>query len=85
MLPGAIFKSHLLTQAIGGITYWEEGGLYNVTGGCGNIASLPTLTFTLDGTEYPLSPQEYVLQVWLMTSDRNISSFHGSRTLCWPM
>ena len=56
-------KCLLLTQAIGGTTYWEEDGLYNVSGGCSNIASLPTLTFTLDGTEYPLSPQDYVLQV----------------------
>ena len=77
-----LIKCLLLMQAIGGTTYWEEGGLYNVTGGCSNVASLPTLTFTLDGTEYPLSPEEYVLQVWLMTSNKTISRSHPSHLLC---
>ena len=53
----------LKVQAIGGVNYWDDAGLYNVTGGCSKIFSLPTITFTLDGTDYPLSPQEYILQV----------------------
>ena len=54
-------------QAIGGVNYWKEAGLYNVTGGCSKISSLPTITFTLDGTDYPLTPQEYILQVCTIT------------------
>ena len=52
-----------MPQAIGGVKYWAETGLYNVTGGCSRISSLPTLIFTLDGTDYPLNPEDYVLQV----------------------
>ena len=54
-------------QAIGGVNYWEEAGLYNVTGGCSRITRLPTITFMLDGTDYPLTPQEYILQVCTAT------------------
>ena len=52
-----------MPQAIGGVKYWAETGLYNVTGGCSKISSLPTITFTLDKTDYPLDPEDYVLQV----------------------
>ncbi|CAL5221878.1 g4141 [Coccomyxa viridis] len=53
----------ILNKAIGGVKYWEDAGLYNVTGGCSKVSSLPSITFTLDGADYPLSPQEYILQI----------------------
>jgi len=36
---------------------------------CGNIASLPTITFTIGGVEFPLTPQDYLMRV----SDRGRS------------
>lgn len=62
-----------MPQAIGGVKYWAETGLYNVTGGCSKISSLPTIIFTLDGTDYPLDPEDYVLQV-LWTDLRSVSA-----------
>ena len=50
-------------QAIGGVNYWDDAGLYNVSGGCSEISTLPRITFTLDGTDYSLDPQDYILQV----------------------
>lgn len=37
--------------------------MYNVTGGCGAVASLPDITFRLDGADYALSPQQYIAKV----------------------
>ena len=37
--------------------------MYNVTGGCGAVASLPDLTFKLDGADYVLAPQQYIAKV----------------------
>ena len=61
--PSTSGTGRLSVQAIGGVNFWEAAGLYNVTGGCSKISSLPTIVFTLDGTDYPLTPQEYILQV----------------------
>ena len=57
-------------QAIGGVNYWSDASLYNVSGGCSKISTLPTITFTLDGTDYPLSPHDYILQVQSLTASR---------------
>jgi len=38
---------------------------------CGNIGSLPTITFTIGGVEFPLTPQDYLMRV-----------SGGGRTIC---
>jgi hypothetical protein len=58
----------MLVQAIPGMVYWEDAGLYNVSGGCAAIPSLPPLTFTIDNVDYTLSPEQYILQVILAES-----------------
>lgn len=65
-------------QAIGGVNFWEAAGLYNVTGGCSKISSLPSIVFTLDGTDYPLNPQEYVLQVRSGASEASTCTLHAA-------
>ena len=35
----------------------------SVKSDCSNLNELPMLTFTIDGTDYPLAPSDYVLQI----------------------
>ena len=50
-------------QVIPGMVYWSDAGVYNLSGGCAAVPTLPPLTFTIDGSDYTLTPQQYVLQV----------------------
>lgn len=52
-------------QGIPGLVYWSDVGVYNVTGGCTSsaIQKLPLLTFTIDGVDYSLAPQDYIIRV----------------------
>lgn len=35
----------------------------NVTADCSNIASLPPISFSINGLDYPLTAREYVVQI----------------------
>lgn len=50
-------------QAVPGLSYWADADVYNVTGGCGAVASLPDIVIKLDGADYTLSPQQYIAKV----------------------
>jgi len=39
------------------------GAGVNVKSDCSNIGSLPVLTFTIDGKDYPLTAEEYVIKI----------------------
>ncbi len=45
------------------MVYWGDAGVYNVSGGCAAVPSLPPLTFTIEGSDYTLTPQQYILEV----------------------
>ncbi len=45
------------------MVYWDDAGVYNVSGGCAAVPTLSPLTFTIDNTDYTLTPQQYILQV----------------------
>jgi len=45
---------------------------------CANLDSLPTITFTLDGIDYPMSPRDYVLQVEDMGITQCVMGIMGS-------
>ena len=54
--------------------YWDDAGVYNVSGGCAAVPSLPSLTFAIDGSDYTLTPQQYILQVriyWTLCMCKN--------------
>lgn len=79
----------MLVQAIPGMVYWGDAGLYNVSGGCAAIPSLPPLTFTIDNVDYTLSPEQYILQVILRCTRQYPpikNSFYAHQPvqcLCW--
>lgn len=52
-----------IAQAVPGISYWPDADVYNVSGGCRAVAGLPDVTFTLDGIDYSLGPETYIIQV----------------------
>lgn len=64
----AIYSTESCLQAIPGLVIWEEAGVYNVSGGCEAVHTLPPLTFTINGTDYTLTPEQYILQVSSTTS-----------------
>ncbi len=61
------------------MVFWEEAGLYNVTGGCAAVPSLPPLTFTIDSVDYTLSPQQYILQVIGSRHKQHVGHIEGRR------
>ncbi|CAO1639262.1 unnamed protein product [Sympodiomycopsis kandeliae] len=61
--------AEILNKEIGAKQGWQ--GQYSVD--CEKLSSLPTLNFKFDGKDYPLSPQDYILQV----QGSCISSFTG--------
>lgn len=61
--------AEMINSAIGAKKGWQ--GQYSVD--CEKLSELPELVFNIDGKKYPLSPQEYILQV----QGSCISSFTG--------
>uniref|UniRef100_A0A8C4VTB2 Peptidase A1 domain-containing protein n=1 Tax=Gopherus evgoodei TaxID=1825980 RepID=A0A8C4VTB2_9SAUR len=57
--PQAIFSQ--LMEDIG--AQENSDGEYVVS--CSSIDSMPTISFTISETSFPLSPYAYVLQVWI--------------------
>ena len=52
-------KQHMrvLLQAIPGVQMDKSSGYWTVVGGCKNVASLPSITFQIGGTDYAMPPQ----------------------------
>jgi cathepsin D len=46
---------------------------------CSNRDSLPTVTVTIDGKDYPLTPQQYVLQVSALGQTECLNGFMGMK------
>ncbi|BDA43815.1 Cathepsin E [Coccomyxa sp. Obi] len=69
-----------INQAIPGMVFWEDAGVYNVSGGCAAIPTLPPLTFTIDGADYTLTPQQYVLELPEDAPDYCVSAVIGGGT-----
>jgi hypothetical protein len=46
-----------LLQAIPGVQMDKTSGYWTVVGGCKNVASLPSITFQIGGTDYAMPPQ----------------------------
>jgi cathepsin D len=44
---------------------------------CSNVASLPNVTITIDGTDYTLTPQQYVLKVTELGQTECLNGFMG--------
>lgn len=60
MITGPVEDVYRLNQDIGG-TFNPITGQYQVN--CSKIDSMPTVTFTIGGKEFPLTPQQYVVQI----------------------
>ncbi|EDV29376.1 Lysosomal aspartic protease [Trichoplax sp. H2] len=61
-----------IQQAIGA---QNAGGQYTVD--CSTISSLPTITFTINGVNYPLTGEQYIWQVTQQGQEQCISGFQG--------
>jgi len=48
---------------------------------CAGVDKLPTLSFTIDGTEYPLTPEDYVLKI---TQDGTTECLLGIQSMDFP-
>jgi len=50
-------------QQIPGSTYWDAKGLYNISGGCSNVANQPTVSFKIGGQDYAIPPSLWIIRV----------------------
>jgi cathepsin D len=60
MITGPKEDIYRLNQDIGG-TFNPITGMYQVE--CNKIDSMPNVTFTISGKDFPLTPQQYVVQI----------------------
>jgi hypothetical protein len=51
-------------QAIQGLQFSQASNKWQVLSGCANVAGLPTIYLQLGAVIVPLSPQQYLRQVW---------------------
>ncbi|CAG9321483.1 unnamed protein product [Blepharisma stoltei] len=58
------------------IDYWRLK-IGDIKSDCSNINSLPTISFTINGINYPLTPQQYVLQITSQNQTECIGGFEG--------
>ena len=50
-------------QLLPGAVYWPDAGLYNITGNCQNLQSLPNITVTFGGQDFDIPPALWVIKV----------------------
>merc|ERR1712045_76313 len=75
LLVGPPSEVKAINKAIGGTEIIPGQGQYMVD--CSTIDSLPILTFTINGTQYPLSGKDYILQVTQLGQTQCISGLTG--------
>jgi len=75
LLVGPPSEVKAINKAIGGTEIIPGQGQYMVD--CNTIDSLPILTFTINGKQYPLSGKDYILQVTQLGQTQCISGLTG--------
>merc|ERR1711970_114321 len=73
LLVGPRSEINAISQKIGGAPI--PGGEYLID--CSTIPSLPTITFTIGGVDFPLTPENYVMKISQMGRTVCLSGFMG--------
>ncbi|XP_002130758.2 cathepsin D [Ciona intestinalis] len=73
LITGPTADTDAINQAIGAIKFVQ--GEYLVI--CRRIPDMPDITFVLDGIEYVLTPQDYVIQMTVEGQTQCLSAFMG--------